>query len=369
VRSDLALSRRELMLLGGAAVGALALPEPASAAGALIDPYIGAAPFIFPLADGAFETPLQNNWHGLREGKLYPWNHRGSTALRAHDGVDVYPSANDHLPAVFAPLRGTVIAVCSRSDNTLQAQVTYRASAKTPPPWDYHDAFDDVAQLPLYGNFVWLLSSDPASAGYFVFFCHLQRDATLQALRPDQPVTVDTPLGHMGDTGNAAGYPQLHVEIHYPSGTSYLCGECSPEQRLTSLDPYASLLLAAPRHATATTPSTKPISVGRPASGTLAGQSGGAFAAYALADPGSTGHTVTLSYGPFDAGQAHAIGLNVYQGGVNLASADGQATGLGDRTNSNTVTLAVRTSGTAGELLLQVFNYSSHAVMYTLAIV
>ncbi|MFI5269402.1 MAG: hypothetical protein ACHQ7M_18655, partial [Chloroflexota bacterium] len=121
-------------------------------------------------------------------------------------------------------------------------------------------------------------------------------------------------------------------------------------------------------HATVTTPTTMPISVEHPATGTLAGQSGGAFAAYALADPGSADRTVTLSYGTYDAGQARAIGLNIYQGGIKLGSGSGRATGLGDRTNSSTVRLTARTSGSAGDLLLQVFNYSSRVVTYSPAI-
>ncbi len=39
-----------------------------------------------------------------------------------------------------------------------------------PPPWDYSQAVDTVADLPLYGNFVWLVSTGPCSAGAFVFY-------------------------------------------------------------------------------------------------------------------------------------------------------------------------------------------------------
>ncbi len=125
--------------------------------------------------------------------------------------------------------------------------MTYRASSVTPPPWDYSRAVDDVAQLPLYGNFVWLSSTDSRSRGYFVFLCHLQNDATLAALAVDQPVTTTTPVGLMGDTGNAAGIPQLHVEIRYPRGSSYDCTHCSPRKAVTSIDPKASLVNADPR--------------------------------------------------------------------------------------------------------------------------
>lgn len=359
------LSRRRLLALSGAAVGALALPTVAQADAALVDPYIGAIPFVFPLADGAYDLPLQNNWHGLREGRLYPWNHRGSTALRAHDGVDVYPSSTDSLPQVYAPLQGIVAAVCTRSDNTLQATVTYRASSKTPPPWDYHDAADNVAKLPLYGNFVWLLSTDPASAGYYVFFCHLQNDATLRSLAPDQAVSVQTPLAVMGDTGNAAGYPQLHVEVHYPRGQTYTCGECSPQKTLTAINPYASLLLATKRPAA--TAAASVISPQHAVTASLAGRSGGAFATYSLANPGPEALTATLTYTPFDAGQAHAIGLNVYQNNAMIGTATGQATGLGDPLNSSTIRLRVTPGPGTASLAIQVFNYSNQTVHYTIS--
>lgn len=362
---DVPLSRRALLLVGGAAAGMLALPAPAAAAPPPIDPYIGAVPLRFPLADGSFATPVQHNWHAVREGAVSPWNHRDSAALRALDGIEVYPQANDRLPTVYAPLAGTIAAVCTRSDNTVHAQVRYQVSATTPPPWDYHDAVDDVAQLPLYGNFVWLRSSEPASAGYFVFCSFLQREATLLALQPDQVVSRHTPLGVMGDTGNAVGAPQLHVEIHYPRGVTYVCGECSPQRRLTAIDPYASLLRAAPRPAGSIQPSLVPLRAGRPEGGVLAGRSGGAFARYLVSPVGGAVRTITLAYQPFDAGQAHAIGCTLFRGGVTLGSGSGQATGLGDPINSSSITLPVPATAAAEPLLLQVFNYSNAAVTYT----
>ncbi len=241
------LSRRRLLQAGLATGASLLLPRVARAAPALVNPYSGAIPLVFPLASGTYQTPLVNNWHAAREGQVEPWSHRTSRVTRAHDGVDLYPLAGQPLPVVYAPLAATVAAVCWRSDNTLSAQVRYQASASTPPPWDYSQAVDTVANLPLYGNFVWLLSRDPASAGMFIFFCHLQNDAVLAGLVPDQPVTAATALGRLGDTGNAAGTPQLHVELHDPSGTGFRCSVCSPHKPVTSLDPFASLSQAAPR--------------------------------------------------------------------------------------------------------------------------
>jgi murein DD-endopeptidase MepM/ murein hydrolase activator NlpD len=212
-----------------------------------LDPYIGALPLVFPLAGESYVMPLTNNWHASRQGDRYPWTHANGPALRAHDGVDIYPLDGEPAPVVFAPLAGQVAAVSVRRENSLAAGVDYRASAVTPPPWDYSDAIDPVEMLPLYGNFVWLVSTEPESAGYFIFVCHLQYEPLLRALVPDQPVDTATPLGVLGDTGNAAGVPQLHVELHYPAGEGYRCGHCSPPHTVTSLDPYASLLGAAAR--------------------------------------------------------------------------------------------------------------------------
>ncbi len=63
----------------------------------------------------------------------------------------------------------------------------------------------------------------------------------LQSLMPDQVVSTSTPMGRMGDTGNASGTPQLHAEIHYPQGTTYTCSHCTQPKTVTSIDPYASL--------------------------------------------------------------------------------------------------------------------------------
>jgi murein DD-endopeptidase MepM/ murein hydrolase activator NlpD len=241
--------RRFLQMGAGAAAGALLLPVlPESArAAALVDPYGGSIPLVFPLAYGTYRSPVQDNWHANREGQTYAWNHRNGLSQRAHDGVDIYPSRRSKLPRVYAPLAGKVAAVCTRSSNTVGAVVNYRVSSTTPPPWDYSRAIDDVINLPLYGNFVWLYSTASGSAGYFVFFCHLKNEATLQGLAPDQLVTTSTPVGVMGDTGNAAGTPQLHAEIHYPTGNRFTCSHCTPNKSLTSIDPEASLIRATRR--------------------------------------------------------------------------------------------------------------------------
>src|SRR5215212_1510385 len=192
-RRDARISRRRFLQLGaGAAAGTLLLPGLPEAAGAatLVDPYSGSIPLVFPLLYGTYKSPVQDNWHANREGQTYTWNHRNSTSQRAHDGVDVFPSRPRKLPRVYAPLTGTVAAVCTRSSNTVGAAVTYRVSSDgdtPPPPWDYSKAIDTEINRPLYGNFVWLHSTDAASAGYFVFFCHLKNETTIQSLDPGDP--------------------------------------------------------------------------------------------------------------------------------------------------------------------------------------
>lgn len=235
------INRRSFLLAGGAGVGALLWPASAIGAGLLINPYSGSIPLTFPLTSGTYQTPVVDTWHAAREGSLYPWNHRNGRSQRAHDGVDVYPVAGQPLPPVYAPLSGTIAAVCLRSDNTVNGTVTYRASQRTPPPWNYSQAVDTVANLPMYGNFVWIRSTDATSAGYFVFFCHLQNEALIQGLVPDEAVTATSAVGVLGDTGNATGSPQLHAEIHYPSGSTFSCRHCAPKKMLTSVDSFASL--------------------------------------------------------------------------------------------------------------------------------
>lgn len=246
------VSRRTFLRATGATAAAIALwpaltTAEALAAPLVVNPYSGSIPLVFPLKSKTYKTPVQNNWHASREGEIYQWSHRDASTTRAHDGVDVYPRSARALPTVYAPLSAKVAAVCLRSNNTLSGTITYKVSATTPPPWDYSQAIDNVANLPLYGNFVWLYSTDSRSAGYFVFFCHLQNESILRGLVPDQAVTTSTPVGVMGDTGNAQGTPQLHTEIHYPAGNTFTCTHCSPNKTVTSIDPYNSLVNASRR--------------------------------------------------------------------------------------------------------------------------
>jgi murein DD-endopeptidase MepM/ murein hydrolase activator NlpD len=218
-----ALTRRRFLSLAGAAGFALAVGSrrsfargpggPGGGGGGLINPYTGSIPLSSPLRAGTFSQPIQDNWHASREGALYAWSHRYAKTRRAHDGVDVIPTAGTS-PTVYSPVAGTIAAVCFRETNSLDETPVYSVDGNGPPPWNYSLAADTVAGTPLYGNFVWIRSSDTASAGYHVFVCHLAADDATRSLVAGTVVTTDSPLGFVGDTGNAVGSPQLHVEIH-----------------------------------------------------------------------------------------------------------------------------------------------------------
>ena len=105
----------------------------------------------------------------------------------------------------------------------------------------------------------------------------------------------------------------------------------------------------------------------RTASDTIAGNRGGAFNYYQISSPSGAATMLTLGYSPFNAPLAHGVGINVYQNGKTLGSAMGQATGLGDNTNSGTMTVTVTPSATGGPVLIQVFNYGTDTVTYTLS--
>lgn len=255
---DKHLSRRDFVKLTGAVAGSLLfyLPESAQAVSptSLIDPYTGFIPFLFPLQANTYK-PVVDNWHDNREGSSQNWSHQNGSTQRAHDGVDVFPVGSKH-PTVYSPVNGIISAVLTRSSNTISSTYNYQtASGVYAPPWDYSQAVDDVASLPLYGNFIWIYSTEPASYGYYIFFCHLQYDTTyLTKLIPGATLSNTTPIGVLGDTGNAQGSPQLHTEIHYPKDSatlaniSYTCSHCSPAKSIeTALNPVVSLQKATQR--------------------------------------------------------------------------------------------------------------------------
>jgi murein DD-endopeptidase MepM/ murein hydrolase activator NlpD len=222
-----------------ATAAALVLPSGLAAAATLVNPYTGKIPIVFPLRGGTYLQPVRDNWHASRVDAISPWSHRLSKVRRAHDGVDVFPASSASLPAVYAPFSAVVSAVCVYDGSAPD----YRVSTASPPPWNYSGRLD--SGLPRFGHFIWLQSTAPdASAGYFMFYCHLQDEPVLRGFlgRVGQEVTAGTQVGVLGDSGNAEGEPQLHLEIHYPLGSSFACTRCKPRASgRTSINPYASL--------------------------------------------------------------------------------------------------------------------------------
>lgn len=249
------LTRRALVKAGLATAGGLLLPwqvqaEIASAADAAsVDPYSGVVPLAFPIRSGQFGA-ISNNWHASRIGKLMPANHRNGKNRRAHDGMDVFPKSTASLPLVYAPFAGQVLAVCVFEGMTS----TYEVSTLATPRQDYSKVVD--GRTPRHGNHVWIRSTEAASEGYQIEYSHLQDETTIRALLAALraandlgeylTVGVTTPIGVLGDTGNAAGSPQLHVEIHLPGTDTFTCTRCRPTKPLmTAINPYQSLITAA----------------------------------------------------------------------------------------------------------------------------
>jgi murein DD-endopeptidase MepM/ murein hydrolase activator NlpD len=210
-------------------------------------PHEPVIPLAFPISEGDYDASFEGDWHAARQGRVYPWNHRDREGRR-HDGIDIHPTSTSDLPVVGSPLTGHVVAVCVRLTNHVRTLVRYRVSHSGPPPWDYRRGVDEVANLPLYGNFVWIRSSESDSSGLWTFLCHLQNEPIIRGLEAGQRVERGTPLGRMGDTGNAVGRPQLHLELHRPLAGAGVCHRCLPASAsVTSIDPFPSLAAAAAR--------------------------------------------------------------------------------------------------------------------------
>ena len=255
------LRRRDLLRLGAAATVAALVPTAAAAAPPpdkkpggslpltpLQDPYTGRIPLVFPVLDGTYRKPLRDNWHDNRDGVGYDWSHQKSITQRAHDGVDIFPRFSTALPTVYAPLAARVAAVY------VGGVYTQNQDAAIAPPWPYPvgTGVDNI-----YGNYLWLYSTETASLGYFAFYCHLKDDDLLGAMAKkigsgNDTVGVSTVVGTMGNTGNAADQPQLHVELHYPRSNAiqnaFQCARCEPvKDGMTAFNPFPSLSNATAR--------------------------------------------------------------------------------------------------------------------------
>ena len=240
----LTASRRWVLRAGLASAVSLLVPAVSTEAAAIVSPYSGAIPMTLPVRYGQYRA-FRDNWHERRFGPASRWSHRLSLTQRAHDGNDVYPASRSYMGVVYAPFRGIVSAVCTYANGV----PTYRVSRTTPPPWNYSQVFD--GRTPRYGNFIWLRSTAAdASNGYFMFYCHLQNESLLRSLRDklrvgEVAVNSSSSVGRIGESGNAVGDPQLHLEIHHPIGSSFACSRCRPKRYgLTAIDPYPSLRAA-----------------------------------------------------------------------------------------------------------------------------
>jgi len=96
--------------------------------------------------------------------------------------------------------------------------------------------------------------------------------------------------------------------------------------------------------------------------GTLAGSTGGSYAAYIVGSQSGSAMTLTLSYSPFNQSVAPAIGVNVYQNG-SLLGATPTASGAG---GNGTTSVTVTPSATGGAVTVQLFNYSPGTISYSL---
>ena len=246
------LPRRDFLRLGAVATAAALVPATASAAPPpdkkpggptpptpAVDPYTGSIPLTFPLKEGDVQ-PVLDNWHHPRDGNYgYDWSHQNSPARRAHDGIDLFPLSAD-LPLAYAPFAARVVDV--NVDGYRRA-----TDATLRPPWDY-------GRGNIYGNYLWLCCTEGDGRGFFAFYCHLHDEAVLRGLADTlatagaPAVTANDVVGQMGETGNATGDPQLHLELHYPLGQSFTCTRCTRKKSgMTALNPYPSLSKAAPR--------------------------------------------------------------------------------------------------------------------------
>jgi 6-phosphogluconolactonase len=92
--------------------------------------------------------------------------------------------------------------------------------------------------------------------------------------------------------------------------------------------------------------------------GNLVGNPGGSFANYQISNPSAAVTTLNLFYSPSDSSFSAGIGFNVYQSGTKLASVTGASLPL-------TATFTPSASG--GPVLVQVFNYSTQTINYSLS--
>ena len=108
--------------------------------------------------------------------------------------------------------------------------------------------------------------------------------------------------------------------------------------------------------------------LGDTASGSLSGDSGGAFVEYRIPRPSGSELTIDMSYAPAVGSASHQVGFEVWQNGKELGKATGKATGIYDHQDSTNPSLTVTPAADAGAVLIKVFNYSSQTVNFTITV-
>ena len=160
----------------------------------------------------------RNNFLDAREGTPDPYNHerlhKDGSAVRAHDGTDIYANQGEPLIAAFS---GTIVDPRSR----------WR-------PWEPDR----------YGKTIALVSDDPRTDGYTALYAH----ASNVWVSPGDHVERGQILGTVGRTGNADGTnvpSHLHFELRAPFLLDWTAlGE---GRRIDAFNPYPSLVVADPK--------------------------------------------------------------------------------------------------------------------------
>ena len=160
----------------------------------------------------------RNNFLDVRDGTPDAYNHErlhtDGSAVRAHDGTDIYADQGEPLIAVF---RGTVIDPRTR----------WR-------PWEPDR----------YGKTIALVSDEPRTDGYTALYAH----ASHIWVSVGDHVERGQVIGSVGRTGNADGTnvpSHLHFELRAPFLIDWTTlGE---GRRIDAFNPFPSLVAADPR--------------------------------------------------------------------------------------------------------------------------
>jgi murein DD-endopeptidase MepM/ murein hydrolase activator NlpD len=174
-------------------------------------------PIGFPLrADTRYE--YRDNFLDLRDGPPDDYNHarirEDGTAVRLHDGIDIYADEDEPLIAVFD---GTVIAARERWQ-----------------PWEPDR----------YGQTIVIVSDETQTAGYVALYAHADR----VWVEPGEHVSRGQVVGTLGRTGNAE-VQSIRSHLHFELRAPFLL-DWSPmgEQRqVDAFNPYPSLRASDPK--------------------------------------------------------------------------------------------------------------------------